>query len=55
MDKEQILKKKIEMYFLIPIIASSILVLLCIGMFFIDTRCAWIATIFVAIVLTLEI
>lgn len=55
MEKEQILKKKIETYFLIPIIASSILVLMCIGMFFINTRCAWIATIFVAIVLACEI
>lgn len=55
MDKEQILKKKIETYFLIPIIASSILVLMCIGMFFIDARCATIASIFVAIVIVCEV
>ncbi|MDD6328044.1 MAG: DHH family phosphoesterase [Lachnospiraceae bacterium] len=55
MNKDQILKKKIETYFLVPLVASFVLVLMCIGLFFIDSKCAVIASVFVAVVIAVEV
>ncbi|MCM1272380.1 MAG: DHH family phosphoesterase [Clostridium sp.] len=45
MNNEKILKKKIEKYLLGPMAAQLVLVVMCIALFFIDKKCALVATI----------
>ena len=55
MNREKILKTKIENYLLMPILVSSILVFMCIGLFFLDRNAAIIASAVVGIVIVIEL
>lgn len=55
MNREKILKTKIENYLLMPILVSSILVFMCIGLFFLDRNAAIIASVVVGIVIVIEL
>lgn len=55
MNKEKIIKTKIENYLLMPILVSFLLVFMCIGLFFVDKRSAWLASLAVAVVLVVEL
>lgn len=55
MNREKILKTKIENYLLMPILVSSILVFMCIGLFFLDKNAAIIASVIVGIVIVIEL
>lgn len=55
MNKEKIIKRKIENYLLMPILVSFLLVFMCIGLFFVDKKSACLASFVVAIVLVVEL
>ncbi len=55
MNKEKILKLKIEKYLLMPIMVSMLLVLMCIFLCFVDRRAAIIASVTVGIVIIIEL
>lgn len=55
MNNEKILKKKIENYLLTPILVSLILVVMCVAFYFINHRCAVIASIAVALAIIIEL
>lgn len=55
MNNEKILKKKIENYLLTPILVSLILVVMCVVFYFINHRCAVIASITVALAIIIEL
>lgn len=55
MNKEKIIKRKIENYLLMPILVSFLLVFMCIGLFFVDKKSACLASFVVAVVLVVEL
>ena len=55
MKKEKALKKQIENYLLSPILVSFILIFMCIGLFFVDTTSAVIASTGVFIVVVVQL
>lgn len=55
MNKEKILKQKIEKYLLMPILVSLLLVLMCISLCFVDSRASIIAGVTVGIVIIIEL
>lgn len=54
MNYEKILKKKIQNYLLAPVFVSLLLVIMCIFLYFINRKCAVIASIVVAVVLIVQ-
>lgn len=55
MNNEKILRKKIENYLRSPMLVSLILVIMCVLFYFIDHKCAIIASIVVAVVIIIEL
>lgn len=55
MNKEKVIKQKIEKYLLMPILVSFLLVFMCIGLFFIDKNSAILVSVVVAIVIVIEL
>ncbi|MBR3834645.1 MAG: DHH family phosphoesterase [Lachnospiraceae bacterium] len=55
MNNEKILKKKIEFYLITPIFVSLFLILMCGALYFVDRRCAVIATVAVVLVILIEL
>ncbi len=55
MNKEKIIKRKIENYLLMPILVSFLLIFMCIGLFFVDKKSACLASFVVAVVLVVEL
>ena len=55
MNKEKVIKQKIEKYLLMPILVSFLLVFMCIGLFFIDKNSAILVSAVVAIVIVIEL
>ncbi len=55
MNKEKVLKKKIENYLLMPILGSFMLIAMCIGLFFIDRNSAILASCVVGTVIVIEL
>ena len=54
MNNEKILKKKIEFYLITPIFVSLFLILMCGALYFVDKKCAVIATVAVVLVILVE-
>lgn len=54
MNYEKVLKKKIQNYLLTPVFVSMLLVVMCIILYFINKKCAVIASIMVATVLIIQ-
>lgn len=54
MNYEKVLKKKIQNYLLAPVFVSLLLVIMCIFLYFINRKCAVIASIVVAVVLIVQ-
>ncbi len=54
MNNEKILRKKIEFYLITPIFVSLFLVLMCGALYFVDKKCAVIATVAVVLVILVE-
>lgn len=54
MNNEKILKKKIEFYLITPIFVSLFLILMCGALYFVDRKCAVIATVAVVLVILIE-
>ena len=55
MNKEKVIKQKIEKYLLMPILVSFLLVFMCIGLFFIDKNSAILVSVVVSIVIVIEL
>ena len=55
MNNEKILRKKIEFYLITPIFVSMFLILMCGALYFVDRRCAIIATVAVVVVILVEL
>lgn len=55
MNNEKILRKKIENYLRSPMLVSLILVIMCVLFYFVDHKCAIIASIVVAVVIIIEL
>ena len=55
MNKEKVIKQKIEKYLLMPILVSFLLVFMCIGLFFMDKNSAILVSAVVAIVIVIEL
>ncbi|MBO5389469.1 MAG: hypothetical protein J6A59_15330, partial [Lachnospiraceae bacterium] len=55
MNNEKILKKKIEFYLITPIFVSLFLILMCGALYFVDRKCAVIATVAVTLVILVEL
>ena len=55
MNNEKILKRKIEKYLLVPMLVSILLVLMCVALFFVNKKCAIIASITVGVVIVIEL
>ncbi|MBE5932835.1 MAG: DHH family phosphoesterase [Lachnospiraceae bacterium] len=55
MNNEKILRKKIEFYLITPIFVSMFLILMCGALYFVDRRCAVIATVAVVVVILVEL
>lgn len=55
MNNEKILKRKIENYLLVPMLVSILLVLMCVALFFVNKKCAIIASITVGVVIVIEL
>lgn len=55
MSNEKILKQKIEKYLIAPVFISLFLIAMCISFYFIDRKCAIIATAVVSVVIIVEL